>query len=155
MSDAKKKAGEGGRPTKYKPEYDEQARKLCLLGAIDTELADFFNVVESTIHKWKLEFPSFSESLNKGKLIANANVAAALYGRAIGYDYEEVKTETSADGKKVTVTTKKQASDTTACIFFLKNRDPNRWREKQEIDQQTTIKVDETLSEKLNGGSKR
>ena len=43
-----------GRPTDYKKEYDEQAYKLTLLGAVDTELANFFNVAEATIHNWKI-----------------------------------------------------------------------------------------------------
>jgi len=161
MSDAKKKAGEGGKnkggaSTKYKPEYDEQARKLCLLGYIDTELADFFNVALSTINKWKLDFPSFSESLKKGKVVADAEVSETLFNKAKGYNYDEVRVEESEDaGTKTVTTTKHLAGDTTAQIFWLKNRQPKLWRDKQEIDQQTTIKVNETLAEKLNGGSKR
>ncbi|MCV5597561.1 hypothetical protein OFN66_28085, partial [Escherichia coli] len=45
--------------------YAEQARKLCLLGYTDAELADFFEVSESTINKWKLDYPKFSESIKK------------------------------------------------------------------------------------------
>lgn len=51
------------RPTKYQEAYAEQARKLCLLGYTDAELADFFEVSESTINKWKLDYPEFSESI--------------------------------------------------------------------------------------------
>ncbi|MES1763769.1 hypothetical protein ACKWMU_12765, partial [Escherichia coli] len=54
------------RPTKYQEAYAEQARKLCLLGYTDAELADFFEVSESTINKWKLDYPEFSESIKKG-----------------------------------------------------------------------------------------
>lgn len=53
------------RPTKYQEAYAEQARKLCLLGYTDAELADFFEVSESTINKWKLDYPEFSESLKR------------------------------------------------------------------------------------------
>lgn len=53
------------RPTKYQEAYAEQARKLCLLGYTDAELADFFEVSESTINKWKLDYPEFSESIKK------------------------------------------------------------------------------------------
>ena len=52
-----------GRPSDYKPEYDEQVRKICALGADDKKLADFFNVSESTLNLWKLKHPTFSESL--------------------------------------------------------------------------------------------
>lgn len=53
------------RPTKYQEAYAEQARKLCLLGYTDAELADFFEVSESTINKWKLDYPKFSESIKR------------------------------------------------------------------------------------------
>jgi len=71
--------GEVGRPTKYKEEYAEQAYKLCLLGHIDDELADFFEVDVSTIHRWKLEHEEFRDSIKKGKEIADGNVVQSLY----------------------------------------------------------------------------
>jgi hypothetical protein len=52
----------GGRPTKYEHEYADQAKKLCFLGFIDRELAGFFEVEESTINKWKKDYPEFLES---------------------------------------------------------------------------------------------
>ena len=129
---SKKQNGEqkpNGRPTKYKKEYNVQAAKLCKLGATDVQLADFFDVAESTIHKWKLEHPSFSESLKAGKVFSDDKVEAALYDRAIGYHYDEVKEEHSEDGMKRTVTTKR-IQDNTAAIFWLKNRRPEQWRDK-------------------------
>lgn len=48
-----------GRPSAYKPEYAEQARKLCLLGHTDAELASFFEVSEQTINAWKHAHPDF------------------------------------------------------------------------------------------------
>ena len=50
----------------YKPEYAEQARKLCLLGATDKELADFFGCNEATINNWKARRPDFLESIKEG-----------------------------------------------------------------------------------------
>ena len=88
----------GGRPTEYRPEYNEQARKLCLLGATDAQLADFFGVSETTINNWKLAHPEFLESLKAGKEKADALVAHALYHRAIGYKHDAVKILTVADG---------------------------------------------------------
>lgn len=58
------------RPTKYKKEYDEQVRKLCLLGAIDTEIADLFGVDERTINRWKVDYPGFCQSIKEGKIMA-------------------------------------------------------------------------------------
>ena len=77
-----------GRPSDYRDEFPELAYKLCLLGAIDRELADFFEVSEQTINAWKEAHPEFLESLKRGKRYADANVADRLYRRATGYSHE-------------------------------------------------------------------
>lgn len=126
--------GKNGRPTDYKPEYDELAYKFCLLGAKDTQLAEFFGVAESTLNLWKKKHESFSESLKKGKAIADAEVAASLYHRALGYQHAEQKVFNN-QGEIVTHdTVKHYAPDPTAAIFWLKNRQPELWRDKREVD---------------------
>ena len=119
-----------GRPSKYKEEYCEQAYKLCLLGATDTELADFFQVTESTLNLWKKNHKEFSESLKRGKVVADAEVANKLYNRALGYKYEEIK----QDSKDTTVTIKEMPADPTSAIFWLKNRQRNKWSDRKEVD---------------------
>lgn len=123
-----------GRPTKYKPEYDNQVYKLCLLGAIDKEIADFFEVEEQTINNWKLEYPSFLESIKKGKIIADANVANSLYHRACGYEHPEDDIKAYMGDIIITPTIKRYPPDPTAGIFWLKNRQKEKWRDKQEVD---------------------
>ncbi|MBS8267186.1 XRE family transcriptional regulator [Halomonas litopenaei] len=124
------------RPTKYKAEFAEQARKLCLLGATDSELADFFGVAESTINKWKLNHKGFSESIKNGKIMADAEVASRLYERALGYSHPEEKVFNN-QGEIVThQTTKHYPPDTTAAAIWLNNRKPDRWRNKPEPDGQ-------------------
>lgn len=122
-----------GRKTKYKKEYVEQAKKLCALGAIDVQLADFFNVCEDTINEWKKVYPEFSESLKKGKSkYDNETVVNSLLHRAIGYQHKEDKIFMH-NGKPVIVETiKHYPPDPTSCIFWLKNRLPDEWREKVE-----------------------
>lgn len=125
------------RPTKHKPEYNDQAYNYCLLGATDKDLATFFDVEEATINNWKKDHPEFFESLKAGKEDADAKVAQSLYKRAIGYKAEpETKEEKDADGniKSTTITTKSVGPDTTAAIFWLKNRKSKVWRDKHEID---------------------
>lgn len=124
-----------GRKSEYKIEYADQALKLCLLGATDKELAEFFSVSEQTLNKWKKDYPEFLESLKKGKSIADANVASRLYNRAIGYNCKATKFAAS-EGK---ITDLKEyiehyPPDTTAAIFWLKNRQPEKWRDKKEVD---------------------
>ena len=122
------------RPTKYKPEYPGQALKLCRLGATDKEMADFFGVAESTINKWKEDYPEFSESLKEGKGMADAEVADKLFKRATGYEHAAVKIVANANtGQEHVVNyTERYAPDTTAAIFWLKNRRPDLWRDKTE-----------------------
>lgn len=120
------------RPSKYKKEFAEQARKLCLLGATDKSLAEFFEVTESTINKWKVDHKEFSESIKKGKEIADAEVASKLFHRATGYEHPEDDIRSVNGEIVITPTVKHYAPDTTAAIFWLKNRKKAEWRDKQD-----------------------
>ena len=122
------------RPTKYQEAYAEQARKLCLLGYTDAELASFFEVSEATINNWKLERPEFLESIKKGKAVADGEVASTLFNRAIGYTAKEKREEKTADGFKEVDAEKHVPGDVTAMIFWLKNRQKDKWREKQDVN---------------------
>ena len=124
----------GGRPTKFKVEYVEQARKLAALGATDREAAEFFGVSESTLYLWKHTETEFSEALKIGKAAADQRVEQSLYRKAVGYTQDD--THFSAYEGVVTETpyVKHHAPDTTACIFWLKNRKPTDWRDKQETE---------------------
>ncbi|CAH1205681.1 hypothetical protein PAECIP111893_02392 [Paenibacillus plantiphilus] len=125
----------GGRPSKYKDEYAEQAYKLCLLGATDKDMADFFEVDEATINRWKDAHNEFRESLKKGKMMADATVAQKLYHRAIGYEHQEIVTASFQGQITDTMEViKHYAPDPTAAIFWLKNRQPKQWRDKQDIE---------------------
>lgn len=129
-----------GRPTDYKPEYNEQAYKLCLLGHTDKELASFFEVSESTINLWKLEHIEFSESIKRGKDIADADISQKLYHRAIGYSHPDVEIKVVAEGQGLgsrieeVPVIKHYPPDPTSMIFWLKNRQPKKWRDKQEVE---------------------
>ena len=129
----------GGRPTKYKKEYNKQAEKICVLGATDEFLADYFEVDVSTIGNWKNNHPSFLESIKKGKIEADLKVADSLYNRAIGYSHPEQKVFNNQGEILTHDTTKHYAPDPTALIFWLKNRQPKQWRDKQELDVNATV----------------
>ena len=122
------------RPTRYKKEYAEQAEKLCKLGMIDTELAEYFECAESTLNKWKLAHPEFSESIKRGKTLADANVASKLYERAMGYEVDTSKVMQHQGIPFSVPYIEKYAPDVIAAIFWLKNRQPKKWRNNPEYD---------------------
>lgn len=130
-----------GRPSQYRREYNLQARKLCKLGAIDEDLADFFKVSVVTLNAWKKRYPSFLKSLKAGKQDPDDQVEQALLQRALGYEHDEDKIF-NADGIPLIVpTVKHYPPDTAACFIWLKNRQPGDWRDKQEIELSGSINL--------------
>lgn len=125
----------GGRPSDYSPALDAQAAKLAALGATDIEVADFFGVDVRTIYRWKHEHDGFCQALNAGKAKADERVVSSLYQKAVGYEQDEVKIfmPAGAEAPVYAPFRAKIAPDTTAAIFWLKNRQPAEWRDKREV----------------------
>lgn len=118
-----------GRPTKYKPEYAEQCQKLCELGATDVQLASFFKVDETTIHEWRKVHPEFSRSTSVGKAVYDDPVEQSLAKSALGFKRSVERL--GRDGYPVECFEEVPPNPVSA-IFWLKNRRPDRWRDKQE-----------------------
>lgn len=129
-----------GRPSRYKAEYADQAYKFCLLGATDARLGEFFGVSEQTINAWKKAHPAFLESIKRGKEIADAEIAYALYHRAKGYSHQAVKIFNNQGEIIVEPYIEHYPPDTGAAMAWLKNRDPSRWRDKQDIEHSGEVK---------------
>lgn len=141
------KKSAGGRPTSYRAEYVEDAHAQCLLGATDEELAAHFGISCATLYEWKKRYPEFSEAIKRGKRPADKEIAHALFQRARGAEWVEeqaikCRTVTYKDGKRVreeervevVEVTRRAPPDTTAGIFWLKNRQPQHWRDRQDVD---------------------
>lgn len=127
------------RESKYRPDFPQQAKKLCmLLGATNEALAKFFDVSTSTIDNWLADpdKAEFAEAVRFGRDFADAEVAFSTYQRAVGYSHPETKVHFYVDkeGKpahyEVTIT-KHYPPDTGAAAFWLKNR--QGWRDKVEL----------------------
>ena len=158
------KKGAGGRPTLYKPEYNEQAFKLCLLGATDKEIADFFEVDERTINNWKKDHPEFFQSVRAGKKVSDMEVATSLFQTTqdrVVKEQQAFKTKNvfyNDEGKrieeeriKIVEVDKVIPADFRSQQFWLKNRKSDAWRDKQELDvKSTNILVPEERSSRLN-----
>lgn len=120
-----------GRPTKYQEAYAASAEKLCKLGATDLEIAEFFDVDVRTLYRWKALHAEFCQSLKAGKAEADERVERSLFNRAVGYTYDAVKIFMPA-GRDEPVYAPYQEHvppETTAAIFWLKNRRPDLWRD--------------------------
>jgi hypothetical protein len=121
-----------GRPSKFKPEFVAQAEKLAKLGATDIEIADFFEVDARTLYRWKGENEQFCQALKAGKSEADDRVERSLFARANGYEHDEIDIRVIGGDIVQTPIRKFYPPDTTACIFWMKNRRPAEWREKIE-----------------------
>ena len=143
-----------GRPSKYQSAFAKQAEKLCQLGATDIEVADFFDVDVRTIYRWKHEHAAFCQALNVGKDKADERVVNSLYQRAIGYEQDAVKIFMPANAAAPVYAPyrEKVAPDTTAAIFWLKNRDPEKWRDKQEVEHGGAVTLVPTINLNANAG---
>ena len=106
-------------------------------GLTDEQISRNMGIGTTTLYRWKDEFEEIRETLKRGKEVVDREVESALLKRALGYEYTETTREAVKDPdtgdvemrvtKKVT---KQVVPDTTAQIFWLKNRKPDEWRDK-------------------------
>ena len=106
-------------------------------GLTEPQICQNMGIGISTLTEWKTKFPAIAASIKKGREPVDIQVENALLKRALGYEYEEVTTEVEDLGggktkKHVRKVTRHVAPDTTAQIFWLKNRKPKQWRDKME-----------------------
>ena len=124
----------GGRKTRYQKEYVRTAYQLALLGATDEEIGAAFGVSERTVNTWKLRHQDFASALQRGKVQADAEVAERLLERAMGYSHPEEKIF-QYEGKIIRAETiKHYPPDTQAASLWLRNRQPGKWRDKQDLE---------------------
>jgi hypothetical protein len=123
-----------GRPSEYKPEYAEQARKLYLLGFTDEELAQFLGVTVRTIYLWKDKYPEFLQADREGKVLADAEVTAAGYKRATGYTYETEKIIGKGDNARVVKMKIHVPADPTSAQWWMRNRQRRLWGDTKQVE---------------------
>lgn len=154
----------GGAKGKYR-EWLEEDNLLRLEawardGYTDEQIAQLIGISVRTLYIWKTKYMQIFHALKKGKDVIDIEVEKKLLQRAMGYEYEEVRTiiednGTDKDGKpkqkkRVEKITKHVAPDTTAQFFWLKNRQPEKWRDKQDIEHSggmTNRNVDMSIEE--------
>ena len=132
-----------------KSKYETHVKdKLILIeawarnGLTDEQIAKNLGISKDTFYKYKKEYTDFSDSLKRGKEVVDIEVENALLKRALGYKYDEVTKERNEDTGELEITkvvTKEVQPDTTAQIFWLKNRKPGEWRDRKERDHSGNI----------------
>ena len=129
-----------GRPTAYRPEYAEQARKLCRNGATDREIAYILGVCVRTFYRWRAEHDAFADALVDGKELADDRVERALYERACGYDYDDVKIFHPASAKEPVIVPVRVhvPADVGAAKQWLASRRPQPWAGEKPSQEDTT-----------------
>lgn len=100
-------------------------------GLTDEQIYNNLGISKDSFYKYKKQYSDFSDSLKKGKEIVDYEVENALLKRALGYEYDEITYENGEEVKRVT---KQVAPDTTAQIFWLKNRKADKWRDKKDVE---------------------
>lgn len=131
------------RPSKWKSHVEPKLNRVeawARDGLTDQQIAHNLGIGLRTYYEYKERYPQFSQSLQKGKDDVDIQVENALFKRAMGYTYEEVQ-EIEKDGQVVEKkkTVKEVQPDTTAQIFWLKNRRPEIWRDKREVEARSEV----------------
>jgi hypothetical protein len=132
------------RPTKYKAEFAKIAESMAKLGATDIEIADALDIEARTLYRWKAENRVFCQAVKAGKDVADERIERSLYARANGYEHDEVDIRVVGGAVVQTPIRKFYPPDTTAAIFWLKNRKPAEWRDKQETEHSGSVTVEIT-----------
>lgn len=137
-----------GRPTDYRPEFVARCAELCAQGATDAELADEFEVSVRTLYSWRNRYPEFLQALKTNKELADERVERSLYERATGYERDSVKIFLAKDGSVVEAPFREHVPpDSTAMIFWLKNRKPVQWRDKVDLEHSGEIAVKRVIAD--------
>lgn len=126
-------------------------------GLSDKQIAHNIGITQTTLYEWQKRFPELSEALKKGKEVVDREVENALLKRAMGYEYDEITQEPVTDKDtgitEVRVTkrvTKQVAPDVTAQIFWLKNRKPEEFRDKRDVELSGSVDLG-SIIEKARG----
>lgn len=139
----------------------EKIRAWARQGLSDVDIAAKMKINRSTLYAWRSRSQELEDAVNEAKDEADALVENALYKRAVGYKYTETRTETllNPDGTvngvtKVVQTTREVIPDITSIIFWLKNRQPARWRNVDNEQMNDTADISK-LAEAISNISKK
>lgn len=139
--------------SRYTKKLLKPARLAAEGGATDREIAEDFGISERTLNRWKSRHPDFAKALKLGKHAADARVEKSLYERALGYSYDQERAFLPLGRREPVIVTVRQhvPGDVKAAMYWLKNRRPDKWRDKQEFE----VSGNDSLAETLEAARKR
>ncbi len=129
-----------GRPSSFTDKLVLSILEFAKTGATDSEIAERFGFAESTLYLWKSKYPTFSEALKDAKDFADEMIELSLFRRAVGYQHPDLHFSAYEGCVTATPYIKCLPPDTSAAIFLLKNRQPDKYRDVQKIDVTAEIK---------------
>lgn len=138
-----------GRPSEYRQEYVAEVLVMAEGGATDMEIADSLDVSVRTLYRWKAQHPDFRQALKIAKDVADERVERSLYQRATGYEQDSVKIFMPAGAESPVMAPYREviAPDTTACIFWLKNRKSQEWRDKIDLEHGGQVSIKRVVAD--------
>lgn len=134
-----------GAPEKYDPKFIPIAKALAAKGFIDIEICEVLGVSKATFINWKNRHPEFDQAVDEGKASIDTRVQNAMLQRALGYDYKSEKIVVLNRGhndgsyyERVPITVH-MPPDPGTCFNWLKNRDPEKWKDRVETNHSGSI----------------
>nr|DAM45828.1 MAG TPA: terminase small subunit [Caudoviricetes sp.] len=143
----------GGRPSEFNRIWNNEDGLLRIAGwardgLTNEQIAENMGIGLSTLYEWQKRYTEFADALKTNKEIVDRHVENALLKRALGYEHVECTYEADEETGEMRITkriTKQVVPDTTAQIFWLKNRKPEDWRDKQQIEHSGEVNIAQTL----------
>ena len=135
-----------GRPSSFSPFHVTAVRRMAALGWTEVQIAEAFDIAPRTLRHWKMDYPEFKAASTPTEAEMVAAVKSSLLHRAMGYSHPAVKIMTVSVGGGMSEVVREEyvehyPPDVSAIQFFLKNRDPSNWKDRQEVQQTGDVVV--------------
>lgn len=140
----------------YNPDMCRQAKMLAKMGATNNEIAEFLGISVPCFYRWRHIHPELASAVRLGKAEADRRVEESLYMRAVGYTYESEKLMAVAMGQGLGsevqrhVTKEHVIPDVKAAVHWLNNRNPDKWKNRQETTHDGTVKFEPVQRDRLD-----
>lgn len=146
-----------GRKSAFTEDKGKIALRLAKKGKTNAEICEIVGMTSKSLIRWRKDREDFARAFKQNKIDADKEVERSLYERACGYEHEseEIKIIEGANGEVSVARApiiKKYPPDPTSMIFWLKNRQPDKWRDKKDIGLEGEVEIEVVIGSKKIGG---